>query len=533
MNSKLKYLLVIVFGISIYLIPVSSLLDIKTQDEKEFHSIERRSGVSLDKWSWSITEMKYNFLILEKFVNDRYAFRNDLLNLHARISVWLGQSPNRGHVVIGKEGWLFFNSNQYKLMRQYQGREPLTQKEIKLWKNYFLGIQKYLNKKNIEFILAIAPDKHSIYPEYLPSYFSKKGLTPFDQIRRESARLNIIDLHKKLINNKALTNNLLYFKTDTHWNKYGAYIAYTEISSGIRFPDFQKLIIPDSCFNSVDSIYNSDLQLLIRLPNSMPDQIYSVTGSCFGSDSIYKCSDLSFMDGSLLKNGQFISIINSHFVLNKSKMGRALIIGDSFMIGMSAYFNSSFGSICYKHVLSNQKENLMDIVNEFEPDIVIWEMVERTLKLPLTKFFRWGSNDELNVFYSFNMGEVVNKSKFNKFIKNKYLKEDGLQLKSTGNDPSIILPKVSYPPESFVVEVDMSSNVPGKAEIFYLTEKNVKYSSQYRETTSVIPGRQILRFNLNGIDVNGKLRFDPCNKKGEFTIHSIKLYSLGLSNGMI
>jgi len=523
MNNRLKYILLIFFGISLYLIPLSNLLGYKTLDEKEFLAIERRQMARL--MPWSIKDMKGYFINLEKHVNDRFAFRHDLLNIFARMKVYLGQSPDPDQVVSGSDNWLFYNSKGLKLMRQFQGREPLTRKEIIIWRNYFLSIQKYLNKKNIEFILAIAPDKHSIYPEYLPYYYSHKGITPFDQILKESGDLNIIDLHQRLISYKSKTDKLLYYKTDTHWNVFGAYHAYVELSSAIRWPYYQKLMISDSCFNYVNEWYNSDLLGMIRLTKQYSDHVYSVSGSCLGTDSIYQCSDLSFTDGKIIPNNQMIGITGSHFINNPAKPGRALIIGDSFMVGMSPYFNNSFGSICYKHLLSRQKEDLLDIVNEVNPDIVIWEMVERYLKLPVNNYYNWLKRDVLELFYSYNMAELVNTSIFNKFIKNVSYSQGGLRFSSFGADPIIILPEVDLPTDPFVVEVDLSSNVSGIAEIFYQTEGNKNYSEKNRVNLPLKAGRQLLRFRLDEIDVIGKLRFDPCAKEGVFTLYSITIYS--------
>lgn len=523
MFNWLKYFFVIGFSIVLYIVPVFTFFDFKTMDDDTFEKMESRKKVELQPWDYSSKKMKEYFTTIERFINDRFAFRNDLLTLHAEISIFLGQSPIPDRVLLGKQNWLFLNNDYQQLIKQHQGKYVMTTNEIRLWQKYFIKIQNYLQQQNIEFILVIAPEKHTVYSEFLPVFAAKKGETPYDQIRKEVEGLNLIDLHQPLLNKKKQTDMLLYHKTDTHWNSYGAYLGYLTISSAIKYNSYKPLEIPDSNFKMEECLYKTDIQTLIRLPEKFSDNIVQYKGSIFNKDSIMQCTDLSLKKCKYLKKKQMINIREEPLVVNTWKTARAICIGDSFFHEMSPFFNSSFGMIQYKFNISHGRENLYNVITEYKPDIVIWEMAERLLKSPLNDFFTWKNPEELIPLYIFSLDSVWQFSKLNKFVETVDNEDNGLSYSSTGNDPIIIFPQINYPNVPFIVEIEISSNTSGNAALFYLTKENIKYNKEFRINKRMKACRQTLHFEINDFDVRGKLRFDPINHPGRFTIHSIRL----------
>ena len=89
----------------------------------------------------------------------------------------------------------------------------------------------WLDERNIDFYVAVAPNKHSIYGEELPI---KKGnkTTKLEQLKAifESEALDFIDLSDAFPDK---SEGRLYHKTNTHWNDYGAYWGYKALLSKI------------------------------------------------------------------------------------------------------------------------------------------------------------------------------------------------------------------------------------------------------------------------------------------------------------
>ena len=97
------------------------------------------------------------------------------------------------------------------------------------------------NKRRLEalgivYLFVVAPDKHTIYPEFLPeSYDTEKpqsrGRQLISALRRQG-ELIVPDLFSVLL--AAKPHLRTYHLLDTHWNADGAFIAYTELSRELR-----------------------------------------------------------------------------------------------------------------------------------------------------------------------------------------------------------------------------------------------------------------------------------------------------------
>ncbi|HEY1922670.1 MAG TPA: hypothetical protein VGG44_07870, partial [Tepidisphaeraceae bacterium] len=96
---------------------------------------------------------------------------------------------------------------------------------------------KFFTSHGIPFILVVPPDKQSIYTEMMPEDFSRLGpKTRLDQLierlRETHSPVQVIDLRPVLL--EAKKDRLIYYKTDTHWNDYGAFAAYPVILDAIQ-----------------------------------------------------------------------------------------------------------------------------------------------------------------------------------------------------------------------------------------------------------------------------------------------------------
>ena len=82
-------------------------------------------------------------------------------------------------------------------------------------------------------ILAIPPDKSTIYPQYMPDEIPVIGeISRLDQTLEfvhKNTHVRIVDLRPILLD--ASQSMQTYYKTDSHWNCYGAFYAYHAIFS--------------------------------------------------------------------------------------------------------------------------------------------------------------------------------------------------------------------------------------------------------------------------------------------------------------
>jgi hypothetical protein len=215
----------------------------------------------------------------ESYFNDTFGFRKLLIRLNNLWQVGLfGYSPDP-KVIVGKKGWLFYNSDEVDIgdgitIRDYRGLAPFTEPDLRLIQSTLEWRQKELAARGIAYVVAIAPNKNSVYDEYLPDYITRvHDTTRLDQVISwlgTHSQFRLLDLRGVLIRGKSLYPT--YYKTNSHWNTYGAFIAYRDIMMrlGEQIPGVSPLSL--NAF-SVDEepIVGGDIAAMLALQDAMPD----------------------------------------------------------------------------------------------------------------------------------------------------------------------------------------------------------------------------------------------------------------------
>jgi hypothetical protein len=135
-------------------------------------------------------------------------------------------------VVSGLDGWLFYKA-QFKCWNEADYSRAIARANL---------LRELASAAGIEFIMAVAPDKAVIYPEYLHPharrYTACKAATAA-ALRRAIARDApwIIDHGQALLADKNSTGGAhkLFFHTDTHWTPLGASLGLRQLLNAM-FP---------------------------------------------------------------------------------------------------------------------------------------------------------------------------------------------------------------------------------------------------------------------------------------------------------
>lgn len=94
----------------------------------------------------------------ENYFNNHVPFRSQLITLSSLADVNLFREKNiNDKVVIGKNNWLFLSAQQN--MEDYKGTNLFTREQLETVVNNLLTSKDYLDKRGIEFVLFIAPNK--------------------------------------------------------------------------------------------------------------------------------------------------------------------------------------------------------------------------------------------------------------------------------------------------------------------------------------------------------------------------------------
>lgn len=202
----------------------------------------------LYKWS-SHVDFKQRGQIGKSTLERKLIGHLELLEGYERARSWIrlnifNISPHRS-LYKGKYGWFFRNKGMVKtaqgdtkipaMIEDHIGKNPLTSAELKHWGIVLSQRYNYLRKRGIPYVFAIAPRKSEIYPEgfdpKLRRQFKKTRARQLIDYLVSETEVPVVDLHKyfKSLRQKHPSLPPLYFKTDGHWNSYGAYWAYRGI----------------------------------------------------------------------------------------------------------------------------------------------------------------------------------------------------------------------------------------------------------------------------------------------------------------
>jgi alginate O-acetyltransferase complex protein AlgJ len=278
-------------------------------------------------------QFETTFGLRKKLVSAFYFFRMMLLN----------ETYVNDKIITGKDGWLFYSSSTDGItIDDCEGKIELTGEELSKIKTNLEEQAEWLRKKNIPYILVICPSKHTIYAEYLPGSI-KKGRTIFDQILdylKKNSNIRIIDLRNTLLSNKKNHSYNLYYKTDTHWNSLGAFLAYQEIMRAI--PNVDPLKLSDFTIKGLET-----------KGRDIPDMI--------GLEKFYTDQQILFNR----KSGSVSPV----------KMKSLMVFNDSYFSYMRPFFQNHFDTISERSHFWNSFD--YKAINELKPEIVIYQLTER------------------------------------------------------------------------------------------------------------------------------------------------------------
>lgn len=155
---------------------------------------------------------------------DHFAFRSALVTGNSLLQQKIFRTSSTDQVITGKNGWLYFNGT----LPDYQRTNTLSARALYNAAHNLKLIRDYYDLLGIRFIVTIAPNKNSLYPENLPYYILPgEGESNAEAFAKalEAEGICYADLFSALDG----ADTCLYYAQDTHWNEKGAAIAFDTI----------------------------------------------------------------------------------------------------------------------------------------------------------------------------------------------------------------------------------------------------------------------------------------------------------------
>ena len=269
----------------------------------------------------------------DKYIGENFGGREELIRANAMVNVFAFDSSPNKDVVVGRDGWLFLS-------------EDFDKGAVEDWSGVadnMLEFQETLAERDIQFLLVLVPDKHTVYRDFLPWRLREWDTGNYDRffVALSGADVNFVDLREYLFNvrdeERAQGADLLYSKEDTHWNRLGAFMTFREAMKalGVEVEDYVDITTYERA---------GDLSRLVGLNGA--EETWDV-------------------------------VLPSELVSGKA--GRLLFFYDSFGEGWTGYLEKVFDKVnsipvaefSIEKTLSRPLENI---------DVVIVEVVERDLE---------------------------------------------------------------------------------------------------------------------------------------------------------
>jgi hypothetical protein len=325
----------------------------------------------------------------QEYFHDNFAFRNKLIGLNGDIHYSLLKTSISDDVIIGKQGWLYYTPD---IMDDFHGKIVMNNADMKKALDFFAELEKYVNLRSegrAKFILAVCPNPQTIYPEYLPehekyTFGNKSRLDQHIEYFKQNNGVKILDLRPALLKAKGSSQEWIYYSNDSHWNNLGAEAAFREMVN-----------------------YINELGMPVQIPRYTIDKVTPWSGDLvrmIAAKSVPKSS---------LHNFVFTDVsVQAHDGLS------IVVFGDSYANNLMTLVKGTFarsyfemGGVSGREIVENLNKALL----AYEPDVIVYEYVER--RLPL-----WSKL----IVNKFEIGKTINFGA----SRNDYSADNGMYIKS-------------------------------------------------------------------------------------------------------
>lgn len=254
-------------------------------------------------------------------------------------------------VVYGTDGWLYYNST----LGDYTGSAKASDRKVYNAAHNIALAQRFVKNKGADFVFTAAPNKNSLYYENMPEEYvmdrENSNISRFYDILRDE-KVNFADLFSLF----EASDEILYLKTDSHWNNKGALLAYnalldavnkehhtysdvTVIKEAREYGDLEEALNPDS-------------------PAAEENYYYEI------STSYEYANKVESVEAPLI------------LTQNTDAEGNLLMFRDSFGNSLLPFFADNFSNACFSKGVPYILEKFINI---YSPDTVIIEVAERNV----------------------------------------------------------------------------------------------------------------------------------------------------------
>jgi len=338
--------------------------------------IEKRVSAQMPPAPHRLGDLAAFLKQFEAYFGDHLGQRTALIDLRQYIDVLLFQRSPTDLVLIGKEDWLFFTGDH--AIDDYRGRQRLSAEQLDSWYRTLKQRHDALAAQGIAYRFVFAPNKHSIYPEFMPDSVTRGASTQFDQLLayvKQKGDLDVLDdLRPELIAHKSA--GPLYGVLDVHWNRYGAYFGYRTFMQDLlarnHVAGAHLLELGPQDFQKVPTRFG-DMALMMHFNPYLHDTLtFQYAGPALACPHTQATVPPRVVGAKGTPDRDEMTID----CLEPGRSARLMMFHDSMSEAMFDYITNSFGHVRFTWTYPDSHDIACYVAAE-KPDVVIEERSER------------------------------------------------------------------------------------------------------------------------------------------------------------
>ena len=301
----------------------------------------------------------------EAWFNDRIPMRAEILTAANMIKGETLHAPT-SNVIIGKDGWLFFEEEG----DDYMNVGALTDQQVTAAAITLSLMEEQVEDKGGRFLFVPMPNKASVYGEYMPGCYQEASENNLTRIMEslDEYDVNYIDMDQVLTEYK---DQGVYHVRDSHWNYQGALIGYNAIMDGLGK---EHKTYEDADY-TIEKTWRGDLdKLLYPAGGFMDDQyIYDIAYDdyvfTYPAGVVDQQEQLALFMSDKEQGDTLFSTNNKE----KNDGSSLFMVRDSFGRAVLPFFIDNYENATFK------RTDCPDLVSLEENTDFVYEIVERNL----------------------------------------------------------------------------------------------------------------------------------------------------------
>lgn len=337
--KKKGYGVFIVLCIVILLIPFAGMAVAPTMTTTE------------NKEMMALPEINVDYMSdMGDYFQEHFAFRQEMVSANAAIYGKVFGASTTDQVVIGKNNWMYFTGT----LDDYLVEHQISERGLNNVIHNLKLIQNYAERNGSQFLLAIAPNKNSVYGENMPYYYVRgEGETNYDRLRERMIQedIHFVDLHKAFEE----SGEILYLERDSHWTNKGAVLAYNQMMQALT--------------TGYETYENVPYEVRKEHLGDLTEMLYPLNSELENNEYYNMDWNWSYVNEVTDNMDEWIETSNPQ----KDKI--LLMYRDSFGESLLPFFAEAFGKGYFTRLVPFDMTN----INQYQADYTIVERVERRI----------------------------------------------------------------------------------------------------------------------------------------------------------